>query len=121
VPDTGSFRTDCDVYLTNLANSLSRADAAPVVAALVGEAGRDPRVATALRERLVDPRRVAVREMIRRAVDRGELDSFTDPELVADVLAGPLFHRLLITGEPISTETGHDLATLVADHVGAPR
>ena len=121
VPDTGSFRTDCDVYLTNLANSLSRADAAPVIAALVGEAGRDPRVATALRERLVDPRRVAVREMIRRAVDRGELDNFTDPELVADVLAGPLFHRLLITGEPISTETGHELARLVADHVGAPR
>jgi hypothetical protein len=58
--------------------------------------------------------------MIQRAVDRGELDGVTDTELIADVLAGPLFHRLLITGEPITTETGHELATLVADHVGAP-
>jgi EmrB/QacA subfamily drug resistance transporter len=120
VPDTGSFRTDCDIYLTNFAGTLSRGDAAPVIAALVGEAGRDPRVAAALRARLIEPRRAAVREMIQRGVDRGELDGVTDTDLIADVLAGPLFHRLLITGEPISTETGHELATLVADHVGAP-
>jgi EmrB/QacA subfamily drug resistance transporter len=120
VPDTGSFRTDCDIYLTNFASTLSRGDAAPVIAALVGEAGRDPRLAAALRARLIEPRRAAVREMIQRGMDRGELDGVTDTELIADVLAGPLFHRLLITGEPISTETGHELATLVADHVGAP-
>jgi Tetracyclin repressor-like, C-terminal domain len=59
--------------------------------------------------------------MIGRAVDRGELEASTDPDLFADLLAGPLFHRLLITGEPVTAATGHELAVLVADRVGAPR
>jgi EmrB/QacA subfamily drug resistance transporter len=112
-PATGSFTRDCDAYLDHLAAMLSRPGAARVVATLVGEAARDPSLAPELRARVVEPRRQAVRTIVQQAKARDDLPENSDADLIADVLAGPLFHRLLITGAPITATTGHDLATLL--------
>ncbi|HEY3725239.1 MAG TPA: DHA2 family efflux MFS transporter permease subunit [Acidimicrobiia bacterium] len=117
VPDTGSFARDCDLFLTDLATSLSTPEAGPVIGRLIGEAAEDPDLTSALRERLIGPRREAVRTMVRRAIDRGELPTATRVDLLVDVLIGPLFHRLLITGEPVTPELGHELARTVAEHL----
>ena len=117
VPDTGSFARDCDLFLTDLATSLSTPEAGPVIGRLIGEAAEDPDLTSALRERLIGPRRDAVRTMVRRAIDRGELPAGTRVDLLVDVLIGPLFHRLLITGEPVTPALGHELARTVAAHL----
>ena len=40
--------------------------------------------------------------MLRRAVERGELPGDTDIGVMSGMLVGPIFHRLMITQEPLS-------------------
>jgi hypothetical protein len=41
------------------------------------------------------------RQVVQRAVARGELPARTDPDLVVEAVLGPLYLRLLVTGEPL--------------------
>ena len=55
------------------------------------------------------PRRASggnARAVLERGIDRGDLRADLDLELALDVLGGPLFYRLLITGGPIDEEAG---------------
>jgi hypothetical protein len=59
------------------------------------EVQSDPDLAIAWRERFVNPIRKARRPIIARAIARGEIPAGSDPELIMDVLYGPLYHRYL--------------------------
>jgi hypothetical protein len=49
-------------------------------------------------------RRVAaVRELLQRGIDRGELRRDLDLEMAVDLLLGPIYYRLLISGEPLTS------------------
>jgi AcrR family transcriptional regulator len=61
---------------------------------LLGELDRNPAFAVAYAERVVRPRRLAIVELLERAVASGKLRNGTDPELVADLLIGPPLLRL---------------------------
>lgn len=50
---------------------------------------------------LVAQRRAVIRGIVERGVARGELAPGVDAELVTDMLAGPVFYRLLISGHPV--------------------
>jgi AcrR family transcriptional regulator len=113
IPDTGSFAGDCDAFLTDLTTTMSDPRIVPVIAGLVGESARDPALAKLLRARLLEPRRAAIHTMIARGISRGELPPDTSVDLLSDVLIAPVFHRLLITGEPVTPELGHQLASAI--------
>jgi 2-oxo-3-hexenedioate decarboxylase len=48
------------------------------------------------------------------AIELADVDLALSPDLVADIVAGNIFHRGVILGEPDSTRSGVDLAGLVA-------
>ena len=50
---------------------------------------------------------------LERAIDRGELTSGVDLELVQDLLTGPVFYRALMSGEPSSDELIADVVDIV--------
>jgi AcrR family transcriptional regulator len=76
---------------------------------LVGELHRNRAFAVAFADRLVRPRRAAFVDGLRRAVERGELGLDVDVELVADLLVGPPFARVLLPlGVPAMTEEDAD-------------
>jgi hypothetical protein len=56
---------------------------------------RDPELATAWRDRFVEPVRSAHLAMTARAITRGELPPDADTNLLLDLLFGPAYHRLL--------------------------
>jgi AcrR family transcriptional regulator len=64
---------------------------------LLGELHHNPEFAAAWTDRVVRPRRHAIVELLRRAEEQGELRQRTDPDLIADLLVGPLFLRLLFS------------------------
>jgi len=113
IPDSGSLRRDCEEFVANVAAMLSAPEAAPVVANLVGEGGRDAELADALRSRLVAPRRAQVLQMLAAGRARGELAADADLGLLADLLVGPLYYRVLVTGEPIGAELAHEIVDSV--------
>ena len=58
-------------------------------------------------------RRAALSTVINRGIRRGDLRRGLDLELVLDVLGGPLFYRLLITGGPIDEQLAEGVTELI--------
>ena len=65
------------------------------------------------RDDLLGLMRAAVRAVLERGVERGDLRADLDLELALDVLAGPLFYRLLVTGGPIDERLAQGVVDLV--------
>jgi AcrR family transcriptional regulator len=65
-----------------------------ILPGLLGELGRNPEFAEAWADRVVRPRRDSLVDLLRGALERGELRAGTDPELIADLLVSPPFVRL---------------------------
>lgn len=98
VPDTGSVREDIEIHATNLAVFL-RSREGMVITGLIGEGQSDAGLAEAYRTRFFAPRRQEARELLERGVMRGELKPDLDISCSIDLLYGPIFYRLLITGD----------------------
>jgi len=113
IPDSGSFRVDAERYLLEVSDALSDAETIQVIGQLIASGARDRELADALRSRLLTPRRLALVQMIERGVERGELARDTDRDILADMLVAPLYHRALVSGEPID----HDVAHRIVDAV----
>jgi AcrR family transcriptional regulator len=62
---------------------------------LLGELHRNPEFAASWADRIVRPRRDAIVALLAAAASRGELRAGVNPDVVADLLVGPLLYRLL--------------------------
>ncbi|WP_367129171.1 TetR/AcrR family transcriptional regulator [Saccharothrix sp. HUAS TT1] len=111
-PDTGNLRDDLVHLLTGLAHALTTGPAASLMPALIDAAGRDAAFA-ALHRREADRRHRVVLDAIARGIDRGELPADTDPADVLDLLAGPLFHRRLISTADLTADFARRVVDLV--------
>jgi AcrR family transcriptional regulator len=118
IPDSGSFRTDAERYLDEVSEMLGDPQTIQVIGQLIASGARDAELADALRTRLLMPRRVALVAMIDRGVERGELAPDTDREILADMLVAPLYHRALVSGQPIDDDVTHRIveAVMHANH-----
>jgi AcrR family transcriptional regulator len=74
---------------------------------------RDSELARLVREGFLARRRVALRAVLDRGIDRGDLRRDLDIDLALDVLGGPLFYRLLITGGPIDDRLADGIVELI--------
>jgi AcrR family transcriptional regulator len=113
VPDTDSTRGDLLALMGEAVAVYADPTAAGVMPSLVGEMRRQPELADAVRDGFLARRRQALREVLERAVGRGDLRVDLDFELALDVLGGPLFYRLLITGGPIDMKLAKGVAELI--------
>lgn len=85
-----------------------------VLPGLVAEIASDPELATTYRARVVSLRLADVAALVERGVARGELRPDLDPELVTNLLLGPVYYRFLLSGAPMSARFGQDLVTVLA-------
>jgi AcrR family transcriptional regulator len=113
IPDTGSTREDLLVLMREAVEVYRDPLRAGVMPGLVGAMHRRPQLARAVRHGFLDTRRAALRTVLDRGVARGDLRAGLDVELALDVLGGPLFYRLLITGGPIDDALAEGIADLV--------
>jgi AcrR family transcriptional regulator len=102
LPDTGSLRGDLLSALRAWIRTVKGTVTGRTLIGLIAEVQRDPELAEIWRERFLAPVRTHHRLMIDRAVERGEVSSNIDPEVVLDLLYGPLYHRLLQSHLPLS-------------------
>ena len=93
--DTGSLRGDLQAIARNLVHLLTATVAGRCVPELVAALPRCAQLAGEHRRFIAARRRLTVRA-VDRAVARGELPADTDAEIVADLLAGPIFYRHLV-------------------------
>jgi AcrR family transcriptional regulator len=96
VPDTGSLRDDIREYLVSGRAALNHPLAQRIIPDLLAEAGRNPTLTDALLANVQNPRRAKAAQLVERAIARGELPVDTDIGLCLDLLAGPLYWRLIV-------------------------
>jgi AcrR family transcriptional regulator len=113
IVSTGSLRADLRRFLGGLAEDMRTAQWTRLMASLVDAAERDEQLALIARD-FVEQRRRRLRDLLRSAVDRGEIARDVDPDLLAGVLGGTLFYRRLISREPLGDDVVEFLVDLVA-------
>ncbi|MBA2438775.1 MAG: TetR/AcrR family transcriptional regulator [Acidimicrobiia bacterium] len=113
-PDCGNLRDDLIVLLGGLVSMMTETPVGALLPATVDEAARNPAMRTRL-DAFVAERRAPVRTALRRAADRGELRAGVDHELLVDLMAGPVFTRLLLTGAALDDGVAECIVDLVLE------
>jgi AcrR family transcriptional regulator len=112
VPDTGSFAGDLRALARAIAANIGSAEGSRRTRTLVAAAATSDDVAAVSLDFWAE-RFELTGAIVERAVARGELPEGTDSRLVIETLIGPMYVRLLLTGEPIDRGFADRVAALV--------
>ena len=111
--DVGDTREELVTFVHGIVTSFSASPYGAAMQGLISEIATDPQLSEVYRTQVVEPRREQLRPVIERGIERGDLRPETDLRLVHEILAGPVFYRLLLSGGPITRK----LSTALADAV----
>lgn len=101
--DTGSLHGDLEANAHLVAKTLTDPRQSRLFRAVIAAASLDDAAAIALR-RFYDARLTEWSPCITDAVVRGEAPPGTDPRAVLTAISGPLYYRLLASGDPIDEQ-----------------
>jgi AcrR family transcriptional regulator len=113
VPDTGSTRADLLALMREAVELYRGSVPGRLMPNLVSAMAERPELAQVFREGFLIRRRLALTEVLHRGVERGDLRPDIDLELALDLLGGPLFYRLLITGGPLDEQLAEGVTELI--------
>jgi AcrR family transcriptional regulator len=99
-PSGDDLRSDLRALLDHLRTVMFGTTAGRAARMVVADSLSHPDLADAFHG-LVAQRRALTRGIIEDAVERGELAPHVDAEVVTDMLAGSVFYRLFISGDPV--------------------
>ena len=101
LPELGDTRKELLAFVNAAVEVLGSTLMGRVMQGLVSDLATDPELAQAFRERVVSVRDAEVERLVERGVRRGDLRADTDPMTAHDLLIGPVYYRLLLTGQPL--------------------
>jgi AcrR family transcriptional regulator len=113
VPDLGDTREELVRFVSSAVRILGSTLMGRVMRGLVSDLATDPTLAGEFQARVVARREEEVRRMVGRGVARGDLRPDADAALVHELLFGPVYYRLMLSGRPLDG----DLAGQVVDAV----
>ena len=113
IPDTGSLASDLRAFAREVAENISSPGGSLRSRSIVAAAATSNELA-AEAYGLWAERFVAASTMIDRAIERGELGASADADLIIEMLIGPLWVRLLLTGKPVTIDHADAAAAFVA-------
>jgi AcrR family transcriptional regulator len=116
VPDTGSAFQDILEHATNMARFMTSREGS-IFLQIIGEGQVDSALAEAYRTRYIQPRRLEVQGIMDQGIRRGELKKNLDIALGIDLIYGPIFYRLLVTGDRLDDNYVGQLVTQVCEGI----
>lgn len=97
-PDTGSVRGDLVALVDSLGDSMcTTTTSGRLMPSMVSAAKENAEVREAM-QRFSASRRRRIYDVVKAAVERGELRSDTEPDLIGDLLVGSMMYRIVIRG-----------------------
>ena len=102
-PDTGTLRGDL-VALVKTPTIRESERKLKVMAGIVSMIARDPELAAAAQEALVEPRAAANRIIFQRAIDRGEIPADVDIDRLCLIGPAMVAYRTLMLRKPVDRE-----------------
>jgi AcrR family transcriptional regulator len=101
VPDLDDTRDELVAFVGGAVRILGSTLMGRVMQGLVSDLAADPALARAFRERVVATRVAEVHRLVERGIERGDLRPDTDRELMHELLFGPVYYRLMLSGAPL--------------------
>jgi len=98
VPDLGNVRSELIGFVDGAVKILGKTLMGRVMQGLVSDLATDPELGRSFREQIVALRVSEVRHVLERAIARGELRPDIDVDLIHEMLFGPVYYRLLLSG-----------------------
>lgn len=117
VPDTGTLRGDLSALMGVMANIASQPGNRELILEVLGLAARDPEF-FAVNEAMMAERKRPIRQVVERAVERGEIPAI-DLDTATILVEGPLQARLVISSEPIGQDELSVFVNFVANGLGS--
>jgi TetR/AcrR family transcriptional regulator, regulator of autoinduction and epiphytic fitness len=111
-PTEGPARERIVALLEALVDTLGESRWSRCMPALIDAAARDVTVQRFHHQFVVARRQVMV-DLILEGIEAGELAPDLDPVLTSELLAGPIFYRRLMTGEPFPSSLARQIVDLV--------
>jgi AcrR family transcriptional regulator len=102
--DLGDTRAELIAFVLRLVRALGSTLVGRVVHGLISDLASDPELARAFRERVVARRAAELDCILERGVERLEVRPDARTEIAMDLLLGPVYYRLLLTGQPLNRE-----------------
>ncbi|MCV7279495.1 TetR/AcrR family transcriptional regulator [Mycolicibacterium flavescens] len=118
--DTGSYRGDMLAVLRGWA-ALFTGPQAAVIRAAIGAAAHDPALTEAFRTGVIGWRKTEMAALLARGVDRGDVRADVPVEIARELGQSVLWHRLLVSGDPIDDALVVQLVDEVLVPFVAPR
>ncbi|MFC0599439.1 TetR/AcrR family transcriptional regulator [Streptomyces palmae] len=126
LPDLGCLQADIEAVVLSFARLLALPETRTALMAVVAESTRDPALRDRIRTAIVDRQKRLVLVGRERAQERGELPREQDPEtaartadLIFDMIAGAVVHRVLVSAEPVDTEWARGFTALLLHGLAA--
>ncbi|MGW1374533.1 TetR/AcrR family transcriptional regulator [Streptomyces sp. NPDC002446] len=120
LPDRGCLRADIEGVVLQFGALLARPETKTALMAVVAESTTDEALRERIRSAIVDRQKRLVLRGRSRAQERGELPPETDPaaaaataDLIFDVVAGAVVHRVLVSAEPVDEEWSRGFTALL--------
>jgi AcrR family transcriptional regulator len=110
-PDTGNTRADLITWTRGTIANYTSTPAGTALPALLSDLAREPGALDSFRRVFLDTRRANCATVVARGIERGDIPADVDVGLFMDVLAGSVFYRQLVSGEPFTD----DLAERIVD------
>lgn len=127
LPDRGSLYADIEGVVLQFAALLELPEAKTALMAVVSESTADAALRLRIRSSIVDRQKRLVVEGRLRAQQRGEIppDAPGDNpspqiDLIFDVIAGAVVHRVLVTGEPVTPDWAARFTGLLLGGLASP-
>ena len=112
-PDTGDVAVDLKTIAETVINLQKRTVAGPAFIGLIAEAQISPDTRSAFLAEFAEKRRELTRLVLRRGIERGEIQPDTDIDLVIDVIGGATMFRLLQGHAPLTKRFSDALVDMV--------
>jgi AcrR family transcriptional regulator len=103
VAPVGRTGAALSAYLGQLIKNVNSKLYGRILRGLISEMAIDRELARGFREQVLARRIAAIRGLLARGIARGELRPDLDMEIAVDLLLGPIYYRLLMSGEPLTT------------------
>ena len=116
--DTGTVLGDVTAFLAAMFRSANQPGVGRALRMIMAEAQTSPQAAQVLRAYTAG-RRQALRTVLERGVDRGQLPPDADLDLIIDQAFGFVWYRLLVGHAPLSRRAATDLAKRLLPPCGA--
>ena len=113
VPDLGDTRDEFIALVDGAVKILRSTLMGRVMQGLVPDLASSAELARAFREQVVAVRVAEIRRLVEKGIARGDLRPDADYELANELLFGPVYYRLLLSGAPLED----DLAERVVNAV----